>query len=330
MITGWEQLNARCEDLMTQCYADSTLETKTAQLQKYSKFCTEFKDYLKPIPCKSKQVALYVSYLVKTLKYSSIKGYVSALSIYLQSIGEPAIDYNNYKVYAAMRGARRMLGDQPKQAAPILPHHILGICAHLTGNPGHVTFRAAMLLSFRALLRKQHVTLSNAHLLREDITIQDWGMMVRVSTSKTIQFKQKVLVIPVSRVPDERLCAVHWVERHLKQAPAPQKAPLFMNPGPAGLEGLSYDTYQSTLRLMCKRAGLNPEDFSSHSMRRGGTTYLGMIGIPVQDIKVRGDWSSDCVLQYLKTPIDVLIQQDVMVAAMIARTARQPPPRYAH
>ena len=46
-----------------------------------------------------------------------------------------------------------------------------------------------------------------------------------------------------------------------------------------------------------------------------------MIGVPVEDIKVRGDWSSDCVRQYLKTPLDVRIQQDVLVAAIIAKTS---------
>ena len=309
---------------MMQCYSEASLETKTAQLKKYKAFCEEFKDYLKPIPCPSKQVALYISYLTKTLKYSSIMGYVSALSIHLTSIGEPGVDYKDYKVYAAFRGARRMLGDKAKKAAPILPQHVIAITEQLTGNPGHVTFRAALLLSFRALLRKQHVTMSNAHLLREDITIHDWGMLVRVVKSKTIQYKQRELIIPVSRVADLRLCAVNWVERHIKEAPAPGKAPLFLVPGPSGLEGQDYQTYQSTLKLMCGRAGLNPEDFSSHSMRRGGTTFLGMIGVPIQDIKVRGDWSSDCVLQYLKTPLDVLIQQDVLVAAMIAKAADQP------
>ena len=110
---------------------------------------------------------------------------------------------------------------------------------------------------------------------------------------------------------------------HVELAPAPGGAPLFLLPGPTGLEGQSYKDYQDTLKLMCDRVGLDPEEFSSHSLRRGGCTYLGMLGIPVADIKARGDWTSDCILQYLKTPLDVRIQQDMMVASMINRTAER-------
>ena len=307
--------------MMANCYAEATQATKTAQLEKYHKFCQEFREFVQPIPCNSKQVALYISYLTRSLKYSSIKCYVSALSIYLTSISQPAINYNDYKVYSAMRGARRALGDCPKQAAPILPHHLLAIGEQLKDSPGHNAFKAALLLAFRAMLRKQQVTVSDANLKREDVTIFEWGMLVRIKKSKTIQFRQRELLIPVSRVDDKRLCAVEWIELHIKSAPAPPGAPLVLLPGPGGWEGMSYKDYQGTLKLMCARAGLNPEDFSSHSLRRGGCTYLGMLGIPVADIKARGDWTSDCILQYLKTPIDVRIQQDMMVASMINRTA---------
>ena len=141
-----------------------------------------------------------------------------------------------------------------------------------------MAFRAALLLSFRALLRKQQVTESDAMLTREDITFFKWGMMVRVRKSKTIQFQERELRIPVTKVKDVRLCAVHWVSRHLEEVKAPKTAPLFLVPGANGPRSQTYSDYQDTLKLVCKRAGLNEKDFSSHSLRRGGTTFLGMIG----------------------------------------------------
>lgn len=321
LFAGWKDLNEECKDLMQRCYADASIETKAAQMEKYRKFCDEFSEFLDPIPCNSGQVALYVSFLTRSLQYSSVKGYISALSMYLKSVGQEGVDYKNYRVYAALRGARRTLGDITKQAAPILPHHILNIQQYLTGNTGHVSFKAALLLSFRALLRKQQVTKSEATLRRGDVTIHKWGLMLTVRRSKTIQYKQRELKIPVSRVEDTRLCAVTWIEKHMAQMPAGKKDPLFMIPGPAGPEAIPYKAYQLTLKMICKQAGLDPSEFSSHSLRRGGATYLGMVGASVEEIKTRGDWSSECYMRYLKTPLDVRIQQDLRVASVITRTA---------
>ena len=320
-VAGWKKLNKDTNNLMEECYAEATKETKSAQLEKYNKFCQEFKGFVTPFPCPSRQIALYISYLTRSLKYSSIKGYVSALSVYMKKMGFKEVDYNDYRVYSALRGARRTLGDNPKQAVPILPHHLIKLGKHLSPNQGHLAFRAALLLSFRALLRKQQVTdFTDATLTRSDVKMHEWGMM-----SKTIQFKQKVLHIPVSKVGDGRLCAVKWVTEHMIQSPAPPSSPLFIVPGPGGPTPMTYKMYQSTLKLTCGRAGLDPAEFSSHSMRSGGATFLGMIGAPLQEIKARGDWSSDCVLRYLRTPIDVRIQQDLMVAAILTSTAKRAP-----
>ena len=239
---------------MEKCYSNATKETKSAQMEKYRKFCEEFRGFVTPFPCSNRQLALYISYLTRTLKYSSIKGYVSALSVHMKSLGLKEVDYGNHQVYSAFRGARRSLGDNQKQAVPLLPHHLIRLGNHLTLNPGHVAFRAALLLSFRALLRKQNVTESDATLTRGDVTFHDWGVLVTVRKSKTIQFREKELIIPVSRVSDVRLCAVKWLEDRVRQTPAPLTAPLIIIPGGRGPTPLTYKDYQTTLKLACGRA----------------------------------------------------------------------------
>ena len=53
-----------------------------------------------------------------------------------------------------MEGVKRKLGMAVKRASPILPCHMRTMFRHLTLNPGHISFRAA-LLTFRGLLQKQ-------------------------------------------------------------------------------------------------------------------------------------------------------------------------------
>ena len=46
--------------------------------------------------------------------------------------------------------------------------------------------------------------------------------------------------------------------------------------------------------------GLPSKEFSGHSFRRGGATYLFKMGIPGELIQVMGDWHSDAYKAYLE------------------------------
>ena len=48
---------------------------------------------------------------------------------------------------------------------------------------------------------------------------------------------------------------------------------------------------------------MHPADFSSHSLRRGGATFLRLCESTEDEVKERGDWKSDCVKMYLKASV---------------------------
>ena len=56
--------------------------------------------------------------------------------------------------------------------------------------------------------------------------------------------------------------------------------------------------------------GLDPSNFSSHSLRRGGTSYAMSLQIPGEMVQSMGDWKSDAYKQY----IDWALQDRVNVA----------------
>ena len=92
-----------------------------------------------------------MTWLARSLKYSSITNYLSALNYLLKSEGAACIDYQDFKVKSVLRGAKRKLGVKTHQAAPILPLHLLAIFRRMTDSRGHVAARAALLTSFRGL-----------------------------------------------------------------------------------------------------------------------------------------------------------------------------------
>ena len=143
-------------------------------------------------------------------------------------------------------------------------------------------------------------------------------MILRVRRSKTIQFKEWVLEIPVARCCNTKLCAVYWTEKHFAQMQAAPGDIAFRIPDETGSVPLSYRVYQETLKLFANIAGLGGEDFTPHSLRRGGCTYLTMCGISIEEIKARGDWATKTVYDYLKTPLQARILNDLRVAASLS------------
>ena len=104
-----------------------------------------------------------------------------------------------------MAGIRRLKGNEVKQAASLLPQELLRIFGVMNPTIGHTAVRAAMLLSFRALLRKAHVTKSDCSLLRSDLVFFPWGMMVSVRKSETNQFREKLHKIQLANVANKAL-----------------------------------------------------------------------------------------------------------------------------
>ena len=184
---------------------------------------------------------------------------------------------------------------------------------------GHTAVRAAMLLSFRALLRKCHVTSSDSALVRSDFVFRRWGMLVNVRRSKTIQFRERVLSIPVAAVDDPALCAVYWVRRHFRDTPAGQGEHAFRIRSRGVSVSMPYPFYLGAIKYLSARADLRPGSFTSHSLRRGGATYLRMCGATIVEIKERGDWRSDAVFEYLKSLLSERLALDLRVAMMLAR-----------
>lgn len=63
------------------------------------------------------------------------------------------------------------------------------------------------------------------------------------------------------------------------------------------------------LRLRIKAAvaaiGLNPAEYSGHSLRAGGATDLFVARVPLYVIKKKGRWASDAVMVYYRDEEDV-------------------------
>ena len=111
-----------------------------------------------------------MTFLAWRLCYSSIRNYLSALCNHLKDLGCAPIDYTSHKIKKCLTGIRRIKGDVARQAARLLLAGLLCLFVMLQPMLGHMAVHAAMLLSFRGLLRKACVTLSDSAFAGRDVS----------------------------------------------------------------------------------------------------------------------------------------------------------------
>lgn len=260
-------------------------------------------------------VCLFIAYLTFSFKYSSIANYVSAVWRLHDWFELPCVARNSFSVKSALLGAKRILGNKPIQCLPLLPKHLTVILGLLDLKLYmNMCFFAMVCLSFRCLLRKCHVTSSNHNLGIGDICFTPYGMDVILRSSKTNQFHESDIVIPVVRSASV-LCPVRLLARYLKTRPDVKSDVLFVD---ARGNAITYNYYCSRLKELCSLAGFKGY-YASHSLRRGGALFLNSIGMPLHDIQVYGNWRSLSVLLYLSGSKATRAKKDIFVAKALAR-----------
>jgi integrase len=143
------------------------------------------------------------------------------------------------------------------------------------------------------------------NLTRGDVSSNSDGLIVTFRHTKTIQFGERLLHIPLLRIPGSRLCPVSAYNRMIRLVPGRPKQALFLLPSPRGVLVLTKPQFISEFRASLSSAGVpHAADFRGHSFRRGAASWAFEIGVPGELIQLYGDWSSDAYKLYLEFSVD--------------------------
>ena len=292
-------------------FAPSTMKTRRSQWKRYHEFCDSLG--LKALPVTPQTVCRFLVTIGDNLCYSTLNNYVSSLNS-LGKFFDGSFDLRqDCGVALLLRGFKRLKGDVSHPKDPLLPEHLRKIYEVVDfSDVTQLTIWLIVLLAFRTLLRKSHFLSSSSedqeHLLRvKDITFETWGCRVLVNSSKTIQFGQRSLTLPVSWCAPP-LCAASLLKTYLERFPKPDSEFLFTLPK-AGLPyPVSYNLALDWLKSWCDKANIDI-DVGFHSLRCGAATYMHKLKIELVSIQIAGDWKSLCVLKYLT--VDFAQKQEV-------------------
>ena len=127
-----------------------------------------------------------------------------------------------------MKGLRLELARPTKQAAPVDPSIMLNLFAQVNiDSPEQVTAWTALVFVFHLLLRKSNIVLDTQagfdpakQLTRGVLTLASNAMLVNIVWSKTLQFKEKELLLPLVALSNKVICPVFWSTRMAAMNPA--------------------------------------------------------------------------------------------------------------
>ena len=300
--------------------ATSTQKSRQVQWRKYFEFCDQY--HLTPLPANPHQICRFLVFLTSTLKYSPINSYLSGVILLHKMYGYAHEFRLDFRVTLTLQGLRRVLGDTSCCKSPLLPVdlHAMYKLVNLSSDFEQAVW-ACVILAFRTLLRKSNLIPSadqSQHCVkRKDISCTNWGLLVHIESSKTVQFKQRTLEIPVVIAPSYGLCAVSQLREHFRRTPSAKKGQhLFMVAKKGIMKPLNYADALLQLKDWGSRE-CHSKDIGFHSLRRGAATHMSTLGIKLEDIKAAEDWASLAVLIYLTTPLSHKIKVDNIVAGSL-------------
>ena len=164
-------------------------------------------------------------------------------------------------------------------------------------------------------------SLSYGETICEEENFQEGNMM----TLRIVGFKNKNVVSTRTLEQNEEspICpvkAIKWLHKTLKDhgiAPETDR-PICQLAGVNNF--LTRDNVSNLLKIIAEQCGCDPKKLASHSLRRGGACAYAAAGVPDEDIKRFGRWTSDAYKLYIMlSDISILSKGSTNPALVVTR-----------
>ena len=297
-------------DMIKLSYAPGSYSNLVTKCKRYMEFCNIF--LLTPFPVTQWQCVRFATYLSFWFKSpQSIKNYVSGICVLNKLNGfEKVVRGTLYR--NCIRGIRRNLWHITKQAQPVTREMLQKIAPLVDLNDQkQLATWVAMLFGYNLFLRKSNlVPESRKHnpqfqLSRRDLRYHEGVLIMHIKWSKMDQFAEKPLYLPMAMRKRSDVCLVKWVLYMLEHISASSQHNLFSYMLDGQLVPVTYTDLTLQLRHWLKAIGINEvHQFSSHSLRSGGTTTAFENGVPEISITTLGNWASEAYCRYINITLE--------------------------
>ena len=242
---------------------------------------------------------------------SAVKSKLQAFGVSIQPWCDPRITYFT----KSFQHTKRFKAHLPKVIDIPMLKNIIQAC---DARSDAKVFKAIYLVAFFSFLRISnlvpHSTTSFSHLeqlARGDVFFAP-GIHLLVKWSKTMQKRNKAVIIKIPSVKNPLLCPVKAVRDLLCLTPGGPDSPLFQILLYGSWVPLTDSRVRKHFSSVLSSLQLSHSGITFHHFRKSGATLAFNANASLQSIKAQGTWSSDTVWQY--------IQQNQDASAEVANT----------
>lgn len=274
-------------------------------LRTYFSFCIKFQ--LRALCPTSLTVCMFVEFLARTYKCDkSIKNIVSAIRLLHKRLHLDAPALYDFDLQLMLRAFKITLGG-PRQKLPVTLDILYKLCiaCDSLGRLG-VVLKCVFLFAFFGFLRCSNLVPDTAndfdihrHLSRGDVFLHGAQLVIMIKWSKTLQSKERFILLPLPSLPTHPLCPVQAFHDLLRLFPAPPNAPFFILSPSRPFRPLTAPRLRRLLAVLLHALGLSSHLYSMHSFRKGGASLCYNIGCDFARIRMHGGWTSDAVFRYI-------------------------------
>lgn len=270
-------------------YAKSAISENTRRA--YRSDLKHFMEWGGDIPSTPERVAEYLAVHAEELSIATLTRRLASISVAHRSRGlrSPTSDLI---VQHTLQGIKRTHGRPQRRVRPLLIEDLRTILDRLGDSLLDSRDAALLLLGFAGALRRSELVSINL----EDLRHVREGIIVTLAHSKTDQVGEgREIGIPFAR---GRHCPVKAIDAWIEASGISGDA-LFRpveTSNRVGAARLSSEAVALTVKRHVARIGLDPKEFSGHSLRAGFATSAAAAGVSSWDIRRQTGHASDAML----------------------------------
>jgi len=286
LVTDVKSLELETLKNLKNSKALNTLRAYKSDYKDFASFC--LRNGFKSMPSEPKIISLYLTYLSKSCKFSTLKRRLASLSV-IHRLSGHYIDTKHPMITENLMGIKRVKGSYQKAKKPILLNDLKSIVNVIDKDKNEkrrAKNRALILVGFAGGFRRSELVA----ILFEDIDFVAEGVKIFIKRSKTDQSGEGMTKgIPYFSNSD--YCPVISLKNWLEKSEIKS--------------GKIFDMSDKSVALTIKKytaiAGLDSNKYSGHSLRSGFATSAAELGAEERSIMaMTGHKTSQMVRRYIQ------------------------------
>jgi len=282
LITDVKSLEIETLKNLKNSKANNTLRAYHSDFKDFSIFCS--KNGLSSMPTQPKILALYLTHLSKTSKFSTLRRRIASISV-IHKLKGHYLDTKHPIIMENLHGIKRTLGSRQKAKKPILINDLKLIINVI--HKEKYRDKALILIGFAGGFRRSELV----NIEHEDIEFVQEGVKIVIKRSKTDQSGEGTIkAIPY--FDNEKYCPVKALKNYMTYGFA------------IANKGKIFDISDKSVALIIKRyaekAGLDSSKYAGHSLRSGFATTAAEFGAEERNIMaMTGHKTTQMVRRYI-------------------------------